>query len=751
MDKRDITLKDILDFDHLQALQDSFAKVASITTVVIDPQGYPLTRPSNLYGFCELMQGSEKGVQKCMATNARLTSENQKTKKPASIICPHSGLVTAAVPIFLEDQYLGSWILGQVRIEDPADDVLEATACATDTDADELKNVMRGLPVLTREQFDHVFAYLEALTETIIKLAQAGWEKERQNEALRRLSREMEMTGQMLTRFADSADVIMYVSDFETGGILMSNEKMADITGLSKDTLAGMNCGDIVLGVDPKSKTCEPINRGSLVDKDGNPNGKIHSTELYNAERNRWFKRSAQAIHWVDGRLAFMTTYTDITKEIEMKDRLEHLAYFDAALHIPNMLKLTQDVDADPAKDAFLICFDITALRHVNDVFGRHAGDSLLREIADWIQALGIPHSVLYRLGGDEFCIRIKNTDIVESMKYSKKIYRRFDDPWELGLDGEAIWVYCGVSLCIIDGNLRMQEGDSLISLIERGLDTSREKGGIAMYDEKKDADFKEHVRLEVNLKNCINTDMLGFDVHYQPIVEPRSGRWRGLEALCRWTSPAFGPIPPLVFIHEAEQQGLIDILGQWVLEAAVRQCKTWRLDCQDGFILDVNFSPLQMTDVLLEAKIRRVLEQYDFPGSHLCIEITESRELNFSSHVEHSIANLRKQNIIVALDDFGTGYSSFQNLKNIPVSLLKTERQFVMNIEKDNYLQNLFRTMVELAHAANMKLIAEGVETEEQKKLLEINGADYMQGYLFSRPLSAAQMEQHLHRFESY
>ncbi len=316
-------------------------------------------------------------------------------------------------------------------------------------------------------------------------------------------------------------------------------------------------------------------------------------------------------------------------------------------------------------------------------------------------------------------------------------------------MSGENFPVYCGISLCVLDAKTDLGEDDTLTGLIERGLDRSKSEGKIVTYDHKIDEEFKQHLKLEVSLRECIKQGMKGFDVYYQPIVCAKSGRWRGLEALCRWNSPDFGPVPPLVFIHEAEQMGLIGPLGNWVLETAIGQCKYWGLDAIDGFLLEVNFSPLQMADRALADNVLQLLHQYDYPGSRLCIEITESRELNFSEHVIASIKNLLQHNIDVALDDFGTGYSSFQNLKNVLVSMLKTERQFVADIEQNDYLKNLFHTMVNLAHAASMELVAEGIETKSQLDLILETGADYIQGYYYSQPLPSSEMAKLIDKFK--
>jgi EAL domain-containing protein (putative c-di-GMP-specific phosphodiesterase class I) len=155
------------------------------------------------------------------------------------------------------------------------------------------------------------------------------------------------------------------------------------------------------------------------------------------------------------------------------------------------------------------------------------------------------------------------------------------------------------------------------------------------------------------------------------------------------------------------------------------------------------------MADKNFAENILLTLPKTRLPGKHLCIEITESSEFNFSSYVMQSIGSLMERDIIVALDYFGTGYSSFQNLKNIPVSLLKTERQFVVDIENNDYLKNLFSIMVQLAHAADMRLVAEGIETESQMKLILESGADYIQGYYYSRPLPANEMAKLISNFK--
>ena len=178
------------------------------------------------------------------------------------------------------------------------------------------------------------------------------------------------------------------------------------------------------------------------------------------------------------------------------------------------------------------------------------------------------------------------------------------------------------------------------------------------------------------------------------------------------------------------------------------KQSKAWNLDAHDEFFLDVNLSPIQLLDENLDAKILDILNRCDYPNNKLSLEITESAQLNFSNHTLEAISRLTRQNIPIALDDFGTGYSSYNSLKNLPASVLKTEKAFLDGVENDEYLQQLLETMVSLAHASGMKMTAEGVETTEQMKLLMDNRVDYVQGYLFSKPLPGEEFEKKLKNF---
>ncbi len=547
----------------------------------------------------------------------------------------------------------------------------------------------------------------------------------------------------ILSMLVDNTDTGLYVSDFYTGEILFANKRFKLLCSHSVDEVIGKPCWSFI---NPdRNGRCPFCPYDKLVSPDGKPLGQ-QTWEKFFPHLNLWLKYINQVIEWENGRLVHMVMFYDITRTKEMQEQLTQIAFTDRHLQIKNASRLEAD-SLDMQSDTSLIFFDILALRKINDVYGREIGDGLLVSIRDWILSLNIPESELYRIGGDAFCLSIRHITPDDLKALSERLYHRFDESWIFKNNRDTLNIFCNVYMGIIHGSY-IQGDEALLNLIERTLQVARRRGKIAIYDEAMNERFKKHIQLEVSLKHCILNKMEGFEVHYQPIADPVTGTWCGLEALCRWNSPELGPVSPIIFIHEAEQLGLIGTLGLWVLETAVHQCKRWGLDRHKRFVLDVNLSAVQFSDEMLMPKIAKILAKYSYPGEKLSLEITESTEFTFTDQSLNTLERMRENKILVALDDFGTGYSSFHNLKSLPVSILKTERAFITNIENDSYQQYLFGMMAELAHVADMKLIAEGVEKREQMDILLKHGADFLQGYLFSKPLPSAQLGEQLNRF---
>jgi diguanylate cyclase (GGDEF)-like protein len=549
-----------------------------------------------------------------------------------------------------------------------------------------------------------------------------------------------------LRSFLDSAAVYIYVVDYETDEILMVNDHYARNLGVARERMEGTRCWELVMG--QGEGRCPFCPRAMEPDAAGDLDAEPHSAEGYNPTLGIYGNVTAQAIDWADGRKAHIITVSDESNAMILREELFRLAYYDSDMNVPNKAKLEKDLAGRTDGNFCLIAFDYISLRYINDAYGRPTGDALLKTVMEWIQSFGLAGLSVYRIEGDQFCMLLDGADMMSASGLADRIHERFQEPWEVGGAGEGSFVTSRVSLCVIDGRTGFESHAQILSIIERTLHISKETGMVAVYDQDMDRVLKQDLELEISLKDSVANGMEGFEVFFQPIVDPNKGIWQGVEALARWTSPEFGRIPPLVFIRMAEQMGLINVIGQWILDRAVEVCAGLKLHEVDGFFLDVNLSPLQMSDESLVSKVFASLQSHGFPSSCLALEITESEEVDSGGYSQTIVERLRALDIKIALDDFGTGYSNFNNLKSMPIGILKTEKQFIDDIVVDEYQQFLSYVLVELAHAAGMKLIAEGVETPEQMRELIKNGVDCFQGYLFSKPLNEKDLARLVGKF---
>ena len=534
---------------------------------------------------------------------------------------------------------------------------------------------------------------------------------------------------------ADSTSAYVYVVDDETDEILMINDYYSENIGIPSSAMEGKKCWKFVQGDDGgKCESC--------------PRGERDAIEFFNPTIGIWSKVEARPIKWIDGRNAHVVTALDISKEKLLREELAHLAFYDRDMNIPNRSKIVKDIGDRPYRNFCLLAFDYISLRYINDAYGRTVVNSLFDEVIAWIKSFDLHNYEIYRVDSDEFCLLFDNVDMISIGGLADRLFERFEDPWHIKLNGETTSITCKIAVCVIDARVGFDTADDILAVIDRTLDISKENRSVALYNQDMDAAIKKDLQLELSLKNCIQNEMMGFDVFFQPIVDPYKKKWAGIEALCRWESPEFGKVPPLVFIRIAEQIGMINKLGNWVLDNAIGVCSNLQLDEIPEFFVDVNLSTSQLSDDALINNVLSALQKYNFPAGKLSLEVTESQDIANADFSQTTIERLKSLDVKLALDDFGTGYSNFNNLRSLPVSILKTEKSFIDNIAFDEYQQYLSKVLVDLAHAADMKLIAEGVETETQMEALISNKADFMQGYLFARPLTLQELMKNTDKF---
>jgi diguanylate cyclase (GGDEF)-like protein/PAS domain S-box-containing protein len=745
-----------MDLGHIQSLQDNFSATMGVWAVIVDPEAVLITVPSVPGGgrhFGMFVRPSELGSG--CETIGDIVRADERDQAPR-ILQGEPGSALASVPIALDGAYLGSWIIGRNGMDGECGDARP-----------------HGLPC---EAFGQIFSLLQALNGIMLAAARSSVKLGDRERDLRCITKQMSINDRVLRAFVDSSVVAMYVTDYHTGEILQVNKRYCEMVGRPRKELLGKQCWTLN---NPGSNTfCPLCPRHKLLDAGGTPAPPITWT-TFNRRFKMWAQCTNQAMEWGGGRLAHVATVIDVTKEIDLRQELSKLAFYDSWTGLPNGQKLVQDfqrlssseapgnpppvaadgcffyeIDASEfmgggnSERVDFISFAVSGLRRFSDAYGRSACEDLLISILKWQRERAYPNTAFYSIDKGEFSFMVTGADQNTIMGIAGDIRRRFEKPWHIGVNGQTISYFCGVAISVIFATKEEIRPDDILGLISGTLYTARKSDDIVVYDEEMRNLKKEHLRFELSLKNCVSNGMTGFDVHYQPIVEISSGTWRGVEALCRWTSPEFGVVSPADFIPKAESLGLMPEMGLWVLETAVKHCKKLGLVNIEEFFLSVNMSPLQLMEEKFAEDVIGLLERSGFSGKNLNLEVTESAELTFNSFTISAIERLRGYGIKIALDDFGTGYATFRNLKGLPLNFVKTEGEFMKWAEEDSYMRHFFRIISEISHANNMALIAEGVETNEQLEIMRSSGADYIQGYFFSKPMPADQLSKNLGRF---
>ncbi len=534
----------------------------------------------------------------------------------------------------------------------------------------------------------------------------------------------------------DQTDLSIMIIGRDDGIIRRANPTVCKNTGKNYEEIIGQHYRQVFW---PEFITVY----NQLLQKCGD--GKEHTSIYYWGEMAMWEQISARIVRW-QGTPSLLMTITNISDVARMEYRLENIAYFDNVLKLPNGAKLEQDInDLASFETVAIIYFDIERFGEINALYGWDNGDNILKQIRDYLLFSESNRSQLYRINNG-FGIFGRKVTLDDARKRAEEILRRFDRPWAITVGSNSISRYCSIRVCVIYGKYVKNEMRNTLLKTVNGAEHNSMK--YIIYDEETDKKTTRALQLRDSLINCIYDKMQGFDVHYHPVVDVQSERWMALEALCRWTAPSGEMVPPLEFIHAAEQLNLIDKVDSWVRKTAMNECKALRLD-EKNFFLDVNFSPTMKIDDAFIQNLLSTLDKTDFPPHKLNLEITESAKMVFDEHNLDGLKKLTEKGIVLSLDDFGTGYSSFANLIHITAKALKTEKIFLDNIVGDSYRQYLLKMLIELAHYHKMHFIAEGVETREQLDLLRKMGVDYAQGFLFAKPMPYEQLCDKTCRFD--
>ncbi|MDC4206964.1 MAG: EAL domain-containing protein (plasmid) [Candidatus Manganitrophus sp.] len=426
----------------------------------------------------------------------------------------------------------------------------------------------------------------------------------------------------------------------------------------------------------------------------------------------------------------------DITDRMREADLREHQALHDALTNLPNRVLLRDRLEQAVltrqrgGKPLALLIMDLNRFREVNDTLGHHHGDLLLKQVGSRLKEIVRMTDTVARLGGDEFAILLPGESAEGAVMASEKILKTLERPFSLEGQTVDVGASIGIALCPDHGS----EADLLIQRADVAMYAAKESGNShAVYASERDPHTTRRLALLSGLRQAIQKNQLF--LLYQPKIDLRTSRPIGVEALVRWQHPDLGPVAPDQFIPLAEQTGLIKPLTLWVLEEALRQCRTWRDEGLEVLVA-VNLSARNLQDPHLCEEVTWLLEAHDLPADLLELEITESFLMADPVRAMEILSELNGKGIHLAIDDFGIGYSSLGYLKRLPAAVIKIDKSFVKGLAEDKDDAMIVRSTIDLAHNLGRKVVAEGVESKEICEVLASLGCDAAQGYYFSRPI---------------
>jgi diguanylate cyclase (GGDEF)-like protein/PAS domain S-box-containing protein len=553
-------------------------------------------------------------------------------------------------------------------------------------------------------------------------------EQRRANEEFMRLSSQV---------FEATRDAIV-VTDREAR-VVATNPAFTQISGYTRDEILGQNV--TILHAGEQDAATLDVMRQAMA-RSGHWSGEMLARRK-NGETYPGLV-SASALRNEAGELTnYVSLFLDITERKAEQHLIDFLSHHDALTGLPNRLLARQRFDqalAGARRDGHCVavmCLDLDRFRSINDSYGHEVGDKALQVVSRFLTDTVRDGDIVTRQGGDEFQVVVHDdAQLGATLALAQKILAGLRR--ELVIDGQQITVTAsiGIAVSLTDGD----SFDELIRSADTALYRAKETGrdNYAFFTERMDAEIRDKLAIQSQLRGAIARDE--FEVHYQPQMCLRGGTLAGAEALLRWNNAVLGRVPPNRFIPLAEEYGLVNSIGDWVLESVCAQIKQWRDAGLGDVKVSVNLAAGQFANDATVPYVEATLRRFGVPPSCLGLEITEGTVMGDPDKAVAALHRLKDIGVSISLDDFGTGYSSLGYLKRFPIDTLKIDKSFVDDVTTSANDAAIALSVISLAHNLNMQVIAEGVETREQVQFLTERGCDEMQGYFFSRPINAEE-----------
>jgi diguanylate cyclase (GGDEF)-like protein/PAS domain S-box-containing protein len=603
------------------------------------------------------------------------------------------------------------------------------------------------------EREDYTLVYQVAVVAIVLLLMITFWNRRLSREVTLRLATEKELNSaqevlrishQRLSFHRENAPlaVIEWNMDFR---VVDWNQAAEDIFGYSKEEMQQPHATEKILPLDVRPAVDE-VWRNLIQNTGGTRSRNENLTKDGRTILCEWYNTPLLDL---DGKVIGVASLVDdVTERAQSEEVIWKQANFDMLTGLPNRNmfheRLRQEMirtDRDRGSLALLL-IDLDEFKEVNDTLGHDFGDELLRQAARRISGCVRHSDTVARLGGDEFTVILSDVyDDTNIEDVTQKIIRKLEEEYHLGDEFVHISGSIGITLYPEDAS----DIDTLIKNADQAMYAAKKNGRrcFSYFTQSLQDAAQNRMRLTNDLRRALNEQQ--FEMYFQPVIDLKTGLTVKAEALIRWSHPERGFVSPREFILLAEETGMINSIGNWVFTQCVSRAEQWGGKFDRDFQVSINVSPVQfkMETGTFISELQAYMQGFDISGRNIIVEITEGLLLDADPEVIDKLLWLRDAGIQVAIDDFGTGYSSLSYLKKFDIDYLKIDRSFVRNLESNANDIALCNAIIVMAHTLGLSVIAEGVETEAQKKILTEADCDFAQGYLFSMPVPAGEFEE--------
>jgi diguanylate cyclase (GGDEF)-like protein/PAS domain S-box-containing protein len=597
----------------------------------------------------------------------------------------------------------------------------------------------RAFGVIVVQSYSEKARYTEEDRDILTFVAQhvaAALDRRRAADALR----ESEARFRTLAETAPCA-IFIYQDD----GFRYANPAAASITGYNRDELRDLSFWRLV-----HQDFREAVRERGLARQRGESVAARYEFKIERRDgEERWLDSSASSVEF-GGRPAVLGIAFDVTERKRAEEQIKSLAYHDVLTGLPNRLLFNDRLNVAVAQAHRLqqrlgiLFLDLDRFKVINDSLGHSLGDRLLQAVAERLEAGVREGDTVARLGGDEFILLLPGIARADDIaRVAEKILDSLRLPFRL--EGRDLFVTASIGLSLYpeDG----LDGETLVKNADIAMYRAKEQGrdNFQLYTQTMNERAVERLQLESSLRKALaHGELL---LHYQPLLDLSTGRVHGVEALLRWEHPESGLVYPGEFMHLAEITSLILPIGVWTLRTACAQVKKWQEEGHPHLSVAVNLSARQFSQPEVVEHVKRALRETGLSARSLDLEITESHAMANAEATIHTLRELKALGVRISIDDFGIGYSSLSYLKRLPIDTLKIDQSFVRDITSDPDDAAIATAIIALAHTLKLRVVAEGVETQQQLEFLSTRQCDRMQGFLFSRPLAAADCGEFLAR----